>query len=300
MLFRSTANEPENILSLYFVQKLMSDVRFRSFQPMISAELQKKILKMVLPKLKNQFKINRLVDFNPIGVADEEIEILNKESVTDVGTFVKTLDDGKVCKEIENLQIDKVSFYCLRVVYEGKCVYLLRQFSKMKKLRSGLLTHFINDELVEMESDFLGLDEDVDMVLCEDSLVILNHISLERIFNYRDAYKAKTDEAMGAILTQGVLVNIEQFADDCSRDVRIMKRFTNIMSKGRLPLFFDNYDKVEGIVKDLGLDIEFDENGKLIYREKSQLYHIVNLMSDAYFKSLLAERIGVSKTEDSL
>lgn len=37
------ANEPENILSLYFVQKLMSDVRFRSFQPMISAELQKKI-----------------------------------------------------------------------------------------------------------------------------------------------------------------------------------------------------------------------------------------------------------------
>ena len=294
------ANEPENILSLYFVQKLMSDVRFRSFQPMISAELQKKILKMVLPKLKNQFKINRLVDFNPIGVADEEIEILNKESVTDVGTFVKTLDDGKVCKEIENLQIDKVSFYCLRVVYEGKCGYLLRQFSKMKKLRSGLLTHFINDELVEMESDFLGLDEDVDMVLCEDSLVILNHISLERIFNYRDAYKAKTDEAMGAILTQGVLVNIEQFADDCSRDVRIMKRFTNIMSKGRLPLFFDNYDKVEGIVKDLGLDIEFDENGKLIYREKSQLYHIVNLMSDAYFKSLLAERIGVSKTEDSL
>ena len=238
------ANEPENILSLYFVQKLMSDVRFRSFQPMISAELQKKILKMVLPKLKNQFKTNRLVDFNPIGVADEEIEILNKESVTDVGTFVKTLDDGKVCKEIENLQIDKVSFYCLRVVYEGKCVYLLRQFSKMKKLRSGLLTHFINDELVEMESDFLGLDEDVDMVLCEDSLVILNHISLERIFNYRDAYKAKTDEAMGAILTQGVLVNIEQFADDCSRDVRIMKRFTNIMSKGRLPLFFDNYDNL--------------------------------------------------------
>lgn len=53
-------------------------------------------------------------------------------------------------------------------------------------------------------------------------------------------------------------------------------------------------------MKDLGLDIEFDENGKLIYREKSQLYHIVNLMSDAYFKSLLAERIGVSKTEDSL
>lgn len=151
------ANEPENILSLYFVQKLMSDVRFRSFQPMISAELQKKILKMVLPKLKNQFKINRLVDFNPIGVADEEIEILNKESVTDVGTFVKTLDDGKVCKEIENLQIDKVSFYCLRVVYEGKCVYLLRQFSKMKSFEVDYLHTLLTMNWLKWKVTSLGL-----------------------------------------------------------------------------------------------------------------------------------------------
>ena len=48
------------------------------------------------------------------------------------------------------------------------------------------------------------------------------------------------------------------------------------------------------------LDLEFDEEGKIIYREKSQLFHIINLMSDAYFKSLLAERIGVVKTEDTI
>lgn len=130
------ANEPENILSLYFVQKLMSDVRFRSFQPMISAELQKKILKMVLPKLKNQFKINRLVDFNPIGVADEEIEILNKESVTDVGTFVKTLDDGKVCKEIENLQIWKLKREKLKSATES--ISRLNRTRNQQKIISAL------------------------------------------------------------------------------------------------------------------------------------------------------------------
>ena len=100
------ANEPENILSLYFVQKLMSDVRFRSFQPMISAELQKKILKMVLPKLKNQFKINRLVDFNPIGVADEEIEILNKESVTDHSSYYAERFRDDVDKRLVGVYID--------------------------------------------------------------------------------------------------------------------------------------------------------------------------------------------------
>ena len=79
-----------------------------------------------------------------------------------------------------------------------------------------------------------------------------------------------------------------------------MKRFTDMMSKDRLPLFFAHYDRVPEIVNALNLDLEFDEEGKIIYREKSQLFHIINLMSDSYFKSLLAERFGVAKTEDIL
>ena len=41
-----------------------------------------------------------------------------------------------------------------------------------------------------------------------------------------------------------------------------MKRFTNIMTKERLPLFFDNYDEVPEIVAELELDLDFDEEGK--------------------------------------
>lgn len=94
--------------------------------------------------------------------------------------------------------------------------------------------------------------------------------------------------------------NIEQFADDCRNDIRIMKRFTNIMTKERLPLFFDNYDRVPEIVAELELDLDFDEDGKIIYKERSQLFHIINLLSDAYFKSLLAQRTGVAKIEGEI
>ena len=110
----------------------------------------------------------------------------------------------------------------------------------------------------------------------------------------------KTNEAMGALLGQDVISNLEQFSEDCRRDVRIMKRFTNLMSRDRLPLFFENYEKVQGIVNELGLDIEFDDDGKLIYREKSQLFHIINLMSDAYFRTLLSERKGIAKLEEDI
>lgn len=65
-------------------------------------------------------------------------------------------------------------------------------------------------------------------------------------------------------------------------------------------MFFDNYERVPEIVKELGLDIDFDEDGKLVYRERSQLFHIINLLSDAYFKSLLAERTGIAKIEEEI
>ena len=90
------------------------------------------------------------------------------------------------------------------------------------------------------------------------------------------------------------------FAEDCKNDVRIMKRFTNIMTKERLPLFFDNYERVPEIVTELEIDIDFDENGKMIYRERSQLFHIINLLSDSYFKSLIAHRTGIAKVEEEM
>ena len=80
------ANEPENILSLYFVQKLMSDVRFRSFQPMISAELQKKILKnKTMPQIAEESEedtiviepIYTLIKENPEAEKEEIYKMLN-------------------------------------------------------------------------------------------------------------------------------------------------------------------------------------------------------------------------------
>ena len=158
----------------------------------------------------------------------------------------------------------------------------------------------MNDELRELNSDFLGIDELTDMVLMDDTLLILNHISLERIFNYRDKFQEMTNQAIGRIVVEGRMANVEQFSEDCLNDVRIMKRFTDIMSKDRLPLFFDNYDRVPDIVKALELDIEFDNEGKMIYRDKSQLFHIIHLMSDAYFQSLLSARYGVAEMEGTI
>lgn len=289
---------PDNVMTMFFVQK-PSRERFVSFKPQISSELQKKILDMILPLAIKSLQLT-VVPYNPIGVADEENELLPPSQVDSVDKFLESIKQENLFTDMSELKISRISFYSIQITYQGSTVYLFRQFSKMSKLRKGLISQLVNNELKEMDTDFLGIDELCDMVMHDDVLLILNHISLERIFNYRDEYLKITNAAIGEIVNQGIMENVEQFSDDCQRDVRIMKRFTDMMSKDRLPLFFEHYDRVPEIVNALNLDLEFDEEGKIIYREKSQLFHIINLMSDAYFKSLLAERIGVVKTEETL
>ena len=289
---------PDNVMTMFFVQK-PSRERFVSFKPQISSELQKKILDMILPLAIKSLQLT-VVPYNPIGVADEENELLPPSQVDSVDKFLESIKQENLFTDMSELKISRISFYCIQITYQGSTVYLFRQFSKMSKLRKGLISQLVNNELKEMDTDFLGIDELCDMVMHDDVLLILNHISLERIFNYRDEYLKITNAAIGEIVNQGIMENVEQFSDDCQRDVRIMKRFTDMMSKDRLPLFFEHYDRVPEIVNALNLDLEFDEEGKIIYRGKSQLFHIINLMSDAYFKSLLAERIGVVKTEETL
>lgn len=298
MLRSVQEKSPDNALRVFFSEKRTTE-KYRTFMPQASNELQKKMLSLVLAPLIKALELP-VVKYNPVGVLDEENELIVPTQVACVGAFKESLVPENLVTEMNLIKISKISFYCLEVTYQEKKVYIFRQFTKMKRLRKGILSQLVNDELRELNSDFLGIDELTDMVLMDDTLLILNHISLERIFNYRDKFQEMTNQAIGRIVVEGRMANVDQFSEDCLNDVRIMKRFTDIMSKDRLPLFFDNYDRVPDIVKALELDIEFDDEGKMIYRDKSQLFHIIHLMSDAYFQSLLSARYGVAEMEGTI
>ena len=298
MLRSVQEKSPDNALRVFFSENRTTE-KYRTFMPQASNELQKKMLSLVLTPLIKALELP-VVEYNPVGVLDEENELIVPTQVACVGAFKESLAPENLVTEMNLIKISKISFYCLEVTYQEKKVYIFRQFTKMKRIRKGILSQLVNDELRELNSDFLGIDELTDMVLMDDTLLILNHISLERIFNYRDKFQEMTNQAIGRIVVEGRMANVEQFSEDCLNDVRIMKRFTDIMSKDRLPLFFDNYDRVPDIVKALELDIEFDNEGKMIYRDKSQLFHIIHLMSDAYFQSLLSARYGVAEMEGTI
>lgn len=296
---RSVQDEmPDNVVRLYFSEKKGSD-KYRTFMPQVSNELQKKILSLIFPPLIKSLEMP-VVQYNPVGVLDAQNELIVPAQVNCVDVFKESLKPENLITEMDLIKIPKINFYCVEVTYRGKNVLLFRQFTKMSRLRKGILSQLVSDELKELNGDFLGIDELTDMVLTETVLLVINHISLERVFNYRDKFQEMTNQAIGRIVVEGIMANVDQFSEDCLNDVRMMKRFTNLMSKDRLPLFFDNYDRVPEIVNALELDIDFDDEGKIIYRDKSQLFHIIHLMSDSYFRSLIAERVGVAEMEGTI
>lgn len=298
-LLRNVQDEnPDNVIRVFFCEKRGSD-KYRTYLPQVSNDLQKKILMLVLQPLLKSLELP-VIQYNPVGVLDEENELIFQDQVSGVEAFKESLKEDKLITEMNQIKVKNINFYCIEVSFCKRNIFLFRQFTKMSRLRKGILSQLVNEELKELNSDFLGIDELTDIVLVDDVLVILNHISLERVFSYRDKFQEMTNLAIGRIVVEGKMTNVEQFSEDCLNDVRIMKRFTNLMSKDRLPLFFDNYDRVPEIVKTLELDIEFDDEGKMIYRDKTQLFHIIHLMSDSYFKSLLAARIGVAEMEGNI
>lgn len=187
MLRSVQEKSPDNVLRVFFSEKRTTE-KYRTFMPQVSNELQKKMLSLVLTPLIKALELP-VVKYNPVGVLDEENELIVPTQVACVRSFKESLAPENLITEMNLIKISKISFYCLEVTYQEKKVYIFRQFSKMKRLRKGILSQLVNDELRELNCDFLGIDELTDMVLMDDTLLILNHISLERIFNYRDKFQ---------------------------------------------------------------------------------------------------------------
>lgn len=292
-LLKDLSDDSEAAISVKFMVKNKKIVN----EPQMAWELKQNILKMQIPYIEKELEKNALVNYNPLGCMDNEIELVDLKDIIPANCDEDEEINFLTVANEKRFNWGNIDYYVVRVAKDGEEIKLYRQFPKLKRLRKGVLLHFLMDELVQMESDFIGLDENVDILEWRGKLVIFNHIALERIFDYRDIFQENTVKALTIIKDKDIFADVEMFEQDCLRNIRVMKRFTSIILNDRLNLFFENYDKVPEIVKQNNLKIDFDQNGKIVYKDKTELFRITNLMSDAYFKSLLLDRLGVAKLE---
>lgn len=290
---------------LYFTRKKNKDT-YLSYSPIIEEGVNEKLVEIILDMLGKRDNL-QIAEFSPIGCYDETLEACKITEIENFDNVLQSLEEENVEREnIDENEIGKLNFYCFSVDYSTedgeRNIKFFRRITKFKKLAAkGMFGQIKNNRFSKVEADMLGVDGDVDIIVCGDEMLILNHVSLERIFSVSDQYIEKAKEAIDKIERAGKISNFEQFKEDCKNDRRITRILTKLLSEEeKLEHCFENFQNVKKAIEifELPINIENSGNGEvLVYEGKDQLMDMVRLIRDSYYRSIIGERPGV---DDSL
>ncbi|MFH0070523.1 Kiwa anti-phage protein KwaB-like domain-containing protein [Peribacillus sp. NPDC056705] len=290
-------NDEDLDMRLYFTRKKPSG-RYQSYSPTIDPGLQKEIKDIVKSAVERVQEVEQR-PFSPIGTIEGCIETYAPNEVTSFNDILESLNDDFVNRqEIPPEEIGKLTFYCLKITIDEGDILFFRRVTKFNKLsKGGFFGKFTNGDFQKLDNTLLGIDSNVDIVIFGGEMLILNHISLERIFSIQDQYQEKASQTLDLVSRTDRITNFEQFREDCLSDGRVTRALTKLLNEeNRMNQVFENFENVIQVIDIFGLNIELeDENTKLVYEEKSQLLDITRLMRDSFYRTWINNRDGLDE-----
>ncbi|WP_049680884.1 Kiwa anti-phage protein KwaB-like domain-containing protein [Peribacillus loiseleuriae] len=280
-------------MRLYFTRKKPNG-KYQSYSPTIDPDLQKEIkdiVKLAVEKVQNVEQR----PFSPIGTIEGCIETYAPNEVTSFNDILESMSEDFVSrKEIPPEEISKLTFYCLKIYTEEGDILFFRRVTKFNRLKGGFFGKFTNGDFMKLDGTLLGIDPNVDIVILGEEMLILNHISLERIFSIQDQYHEKASQTLDLVRRTNRITNYEQFREDCLSDGRVTRALTKLLNEeDSMHQVFENFENVIQVIDIFGLNIEIaEENTKLVYEDKSQLLDITRLMRDSFYRSWINNRDG--------
>lgn len=293
-------NSNDSEVRIYFTRK--RGIKYISYSPQVGLTLQRKIKKFMAQYL-DEFKDVEQVNFSPVGYREGTIEVCDTSYINSYDDVLQSFSDENISREpISDDIINKLNFYCLVISLNNRRIMFIRRVTKFKKLSSsGIFGRIKGNEFDEIDSTLLGIDGNIDIVINNDEVLILNHISLERVFSLSNQYLEKAQVAISLIRESNRIDNFDQFEEDCLNDRRITRTLTKMLTEeNRLENCFSNFENVINVIDIFELDIDIDKSGevdKIIYNDKEQLMDIIRLVRDSYYRSIINDRTGI---DDSL
>lgn len=286
-------DEESLITGIYFVSKKKD--HYATYSPDMSETISDELVALIKNYLE-MFSSFEQVEFNPTGYRDGTTEICDHAYVGNYDEVIGSLEDGIV--EGIDREIDNFTFYCFYIRdINGNEVRFFRRVTKFKRLSSkGLIAAFNGNQLNRMDSKLIGLDGEIDLIDFEEEILILNHVSLERIFRINDQYYEKAQQVINSLRKTNRITNMDAFEEDCLNNIRHQKTLTKMLSEdNELEKCFDNFDNVLVTIDMFDLEIETQvvPQPVILYENKSQITDILRLARDSYYKSLIREQPGI-------
>lgn len=285
-------NNPDSI-SLRLVVK--NNGVYQSYNVVLDENLREEIKEMYSEHLDNRLYDLEQEQYNPNIGQDGCLAVCELE-VANISDVIEELEDeDNNADDVEDLDLNDVNFYVLKFSENNNDAYIFRRFNKLKKLRKGFVGVLDGNTFHKLDNALvLGLDSEIDTLVYEQEALIVNRFALQTIFNMNDYFIDRATQALDQVESSNVISNFDNFRNDCIGDRQAVKRITKIMNTpNRLEDFVEHANRLPEVIREANLEVTVDGNGSLEYDGTREVRsEILFCMADAYYLSLLLQRIG--------
>lgn len=282
---------------LYFITKQRNN-DYHAYSPRISPEIMNELKKILDQAIKNVIDVEQR-EFSPIGSIEGTVEVCSTSSIGSYRNIISCLEEDIVERSnISGHEISKLNFYCFRLYIDEEEIIFFRRLNRLSKIKKKGFFGRLTNEFNMVETDeLIGIDDGADLIVFRDEILILNHISMERIFSMTNEYSSHANITLNRIENTNIVHNFTQFRDDCLSNGRVTRILTKLLSEEDLMNdVLVNFDKIKDVISDFELNIGIsEETNQIIYQDRSELLEILRILRDSFYTSAITSRSGIDE-----
>lgn len=253
---------------------------------------KEKIREIALEVLKKCEKYS-IEKYNPIGAISNTLEKTTIEEFKKVKELIDSLEKPGVSDDIA---AEDVNF----VIYEFRTMkgisYFMRRYTKLQIFKKGFLGRLMDDKFEKLDaSKLLGIDATIDIIVDGRDILIIQHTAFERIFDLDREFVEAAKEVLSNPKLDEKIEGFKQLKEDLLDNGSYVKRVSKLKNRKNAMVFLDAPENTKKAIDEFRLNIPISPSNKYVYTEKSQLGEFINLMQDAYYKTIIGGEKGTDE-----
>lgn len=144
-------------------------------------------------------------------------------------------------------------------------------------------------------SKLLGIDATVDIIVDGHDILIIQHTAFERIFDLDREFVEAAKEVLSNSKLGEKIEGFKQLKEDLLDNGSYVKRVSKLKNRKNAMVFLDAPENTKKAIDEFKLNIPISSSNKYVYTGKSQLGEFINLMQDAYYKTIIGGEKGTDE-----
>ena len=237
-------------------------------------------------------------NYNVVGSNDDTLEIADFKEYRDKIKMV--LNAINVPNQKFRFANDNFDFFIYEFCMDdeignAKKVFVFRRTKKFKSFTKGFIGRLVEGHFKKIvENKLLGNDGLIDLVIYDNEVLILQHIAFERIFHLSDEFTELAKKVLDNKEFSEKITNFSELRSAALHNRSYIKRLSKLDSSNTSTLFLKNLQNTKAVIDEFKLDIDITDD-QMQYRDETQIGNFINLMQDAYYKTLIGNTPGLDE-----